>query len=472
MVSRRAVLAAVISATAPGCTLLTDSFLSNNFSGDAYPINVDTHTGAILVQMRPTGGTETTAVLDLLSPLTTTDPADPNATPDLVTTNIGMFGLITPSAPTAPEAISSTNSVERAEFVGAQLISLHACDAKGACTIGSDDPKVQPPVPVPPTMQSTPAVSSFQSVLGADSLAGDAIRLRLTDSQIFVLPDIGGSDHQRSLDCDAVFDSPYRGGGTLVIAGTETAFGNRRIALATCLGPHPEAALQANRGTDALFVVSTAIGISIIGNSAYQRYLLTHPPTTAADTTDHTVYLPSGIVHGQLGFIESIALVAPQAGNALAPCRQIYAHRVLSLPPVSTKLCDGNPGDADCPCEDGTTSCNVPAILELNPAPAAPAPAPPQIQVLVVDDDDPTLQALRTELRPDQPEVDGILGTNALTFGEFDADYPHDRLLARCAGGACCTRPELVDTTDEQLAQIQRCIKAQPTCQTTPVAPP
>ena len=38
--------------------------------------------------------------------------------------------------------------------------------------------------------------------------------------------------------------------------------------------------------------------------------------------------------------------------------------------------------------------------------------------VLVVSDDEPTLQSLRTELRPDQPEVDGITS-------ELKADCPN-----------------------------------------------
>ena len=53
-------------------------------------------------------------------------------------------------------------------------------------------------------------------------------------------------------------------------------------------------------------------------------------------------------------------------------------------------------------------------------------------------DTEPTLQALRTELRPDRPEVDGILGTEALADLELDIDYTHDRLLARCVDRARC----------------------------------
>jgi hypothetical protein len=112
----------------------------------------------------------------------------------------------------------------------------------------------------------------------------------------------------------------------------------------------------------------------------------------------------------------------------------------------------------DCPCKNGDAFCNVPAILELTP--------PGGIDVLVVDDTDPTLQALRTELRPDQPEVDGILGTNVLRGAEIDVDYPHDRLIARCPGGNCSARPGLALAQD--VCQINRCITGSATAPACP----
>jgi hypothetical protein len=78
------------------------------------------------------------------------------------------------------------------------------------------------------------------------------------------------------------------------------------------------------------------------------------------------------------------------------------------------------------------------------------------IPVLVVPDTEPTLQALRTELRPDQPEVDGLLGTDALRSAEIDVDYPHDRLIARCTQPGCLVRPQLTQATDR--CQINLCI--------------
>src|SRR5204862_7118211 len=97
------------------------------------------------------------------------------------------------------------------------------------------------------------------------------------------------------------------------------------------------------------------------------------------------------------------------SSNSLAPCRQLYAHRLFSaLGPIQSADCAGSGqtgGDQiDCPCKDGSSFCAVPATFELAPQGG--------VDVLVVDATEPTLQALRTELRPDQPEVDGILGTH------------------------------------------------------------
>jgi hypothetical protein len=433
--------AGVAACALGGCTLITDSFLTNDFSGDPYPINVETSSGAIVVGMRTTADTpDQFAVLDLLSPFTVLDQGA-TTLPSVSYVDITLLGK-GPGSDLLGGPIDLQNALPRARFPEAQLISLHPCDrSTPTCNVG-------------PT-----GARPFAGILGADALAGDAVRLRLGDNQLFILPDVGGSDRGRSLDCDAVFDSPYRGGGTLVIDGTELAFGNRRITLQACLGFAPDAAPQRLRGADAIFVVSTSIGTSILDESAYQRYVIAHPgaPELATLPQD-AVYLPSGAVAGRRASISALALVATSTSNALAPCRQVYAHHMLadgSLAPSSAQGNDQTCAEltgGDCPCEDGSKFCPVPAVLELSP--------PSQIDLLVVPDTEPTLQALRTELRPDQPEVDGILGTNVLRGAEIDVDYPHDRLLARCAGTSCSARPQLAQETDR--CQINRCIKDSP----------
>ncbi|HEU4735239.1 MAG TPA: hypothetical protein VFT22_45425 [Kofleriaceae bacterium] len=447
-------LAAALAAALGGCTLITDSFLTNDFSGDPFPINVDTTSGAILVGMRRPGLNDRPAVLDLLSPFTVID--DPMGDPSVAYVALTLLGQRQPGG-----TLDLADTVPRATFPEAQVVALHPCNSEcgdgdpacdpGACHVGPPGARVE-----------------FQGIIGADVLAGDAVRLRLGDRQLFVLPDVGGDDRKRSLDCDAVFDSPYRGGGTLVIAGTELPFGNRRITLQACLGPDadpdpdppssmvppvPDPATFRQHGADALFVVSTSLGISIINEATYSRYRLAHPelalPELAALDVA-SVYLPSGLVAGHRTTLERLALVATSSANALSPCRQLYAHRLLTTYQFSSKQCmvsSGSGSTFDCPCGDGNSFCSVPAVLELAP--------PGGIDVLVVSDDDPTLQALRTELRPDQPEVDGILGTDVLRGAELDVDYPHDRLLARCAGAGCVARPQLVTASD--VCPVKRC---------------
>ncbi len=408
-VTRAALLCSLALTSA--CSLITDSFVTNEFSGDQYPIDVDLASGAVMVGLRQDGAPDRDAVLDVLSPVTLVDPGR-GVQASVSTHDVLVLGAGMP----------------RARLVEAQLVEVHPCDSD-ECTVGPDT------APVP-----------YGAVIGADVLAGDAVRLRLGSNQIFILPDVGGDDDDRSRACDAVFPSPYRGGGTLVIAGTELPFGGRRIALQTCLGPNPDPAVpQSMRGADALLVASTGIGATILGETAYARYRIAHPTAPALEALPGaTVHLPSGPISGKRATIPSLALVATSSSTPRAPCRQVYgSHLIIQRDCVA---------DDDCPCEEGNTFCAMPAVVEVQ--------APTVIDVLVVVDSDPTLQALRTELRPDQPEVDGILGTDALRSMEMDIDYPHNRVLARCSGEGCATRPGLTNRRDR--AQIQGCLGPNP----------
>jgi hypothetical protein len=383
--------------TAAGCDLITSSFEENDFSGDPFPTNVGSANGALIVGVEIAGlpGART-AVLDVLSPFTVLDKGA-GAAAAIDSADVTMLGARTPGGPL---------DLPRAVFPARQVMTLHPC-ADPACAVG--DPA---------------APQGFDVVLGQSAFTGDALRLHLSNDTIFVLPDIAGSEIHRSRSCDAVLPSPFRGGGTVVVGGTEVGFGNLRIAIDACLAPNPNPLLTQNaRGVNALFVMSTAIGVSIIDEALYARYrdvFPTEPEVTALP--ESSVLLPSGLVVGRLTSIPSIALVGNSSSNPRAPCRQMYASHLLAKQDCEV----GN----DCPCGVGPSFCSVPAVVEL--APAA------RIPVLVVPNSNETLQALRTELRPDRPEVDGILGTSAFRDVEIDIDYTHDRLLARCIDRETC----------------------------------
>jgi hypothetical protein len=413
-----------------GCSLITDSFVTNDFSGDLYPIQVQTDSGAIVVGLRELGTPDRVAVLDLLSPLTLVDP-----------------GIDIPPTVTRADLIvlgerGGVLDLPRARFLQTQVLALHPCQTPS-------DPAADPTCFVGPDTAPHP----FDAIIGADALAGDALRLRLGDHQVSILADVAGGEQQRALACDAVFPSPYRGGGTLVLAGTELPFTGRRVTMQTCLGDNPDPAItQSLRGADALMLISTGIGRSLLGEAAYERYRLAHPAAPAlADLPIEAISLPSGSIEGRHAVIDRLAMVARSSASPRAPCRQVYAHHLLLAS-------DCIAGD-DCPCENGDTFCAVPAIVEVAPAAG--------LDMLIIPDDNPTLQALRTELRPDQQEVDGILGTSALLAAEIDIDYPHDRVLARCTTQECVTRPALPAKSER--ARVNGCVAAGPI---PPITPP
>ncbi|CAN5484262.1 hypothetical protein BH11MYX1_BH11MYX1_30620 [soil metagenome] len=363
-----------------GCSYFTDSFAVDRFSGDPFPTTVETSSGALVLGMGIPDKTIHTAVLDVMSPFTVID-VGTNGTERIEQPEIELYGQ---------RSIGAPFDLARARIYQPEVLSLHPC-ATYACVVG------------------TPAAPrEFDAIVGMNSLVGDALRLHLatdpttTPDLIYMLPSIAGSEQSRTYTCDGVFPAPYRGGGQAIIGGTEVPFDPSRVTIDVCLAPDPDPAiLQSQRGVDALFVASTAIGISLIDRSAYARYR--QLVTTALDPEslpEDSVLLPSGPVIGKRTRIATLDFAGKSTSNPRSPCRQAYASRLMI-----TRNC--LPGD-DCPCtaqdRDNGRYCGVPAIVELAP--------PAGFEVLVIDDNDPTLQALRTELRPDQPEVDGILGTS------------------------------------------------------------
>lgn len=413
-------------------------FSVDTFSGDPFPTRADLTTGAVLVQVREGDGEPATASIDVLAPITVVDPCQLDAGPPPGCDG-GDCGPCSRPAPVRRSSRSLTmlgevitdggpvDAVPRARF-SADVLALHPCDEGMLCKVGDET-----------------ATRDLRYIVGADTLAGDAVRFRFSGGAVdlFVLPDIAGNNSARTSAGDAVFAAPFRGGGTLNIGGAEVPFVGRRIAVGACLDPDPRGSIAPPaRGADALLVVSTGLRRTILTESAYERWRTSRnmtAPTTSDLQADAGVWLPSGQVNGGVTTLPSLALVASGGVNARGPCRDLYTQHLFA---GATHL-DGQ-HDHDCPCPD-RDECGAPAALELTPATGIP--------ILVVPDDDPRLQALRTELRPDQAEVDGILGTAAFDGVELDVDYPSNRLLARCIDGngtTCFARTAVARANDVQ----------------------
>jgi hypothetical protein len=379
----------------------------DEFSGDPFPIEYVARAGAITVDVRVAGEPPRPAVLDLLSPLSVLDNGQ-DAVPSRRAIDLDLLGV-------SPLG----GSVPRARFTGT-VVQVHPCEGEPTCTVGD------PAAPYP-----------ISAVLGADLLAGDAIRFDFAASQLYVLPDIAGTSTDRTRLCDGVFAKPFQGAGTLVLEGAEIAFTSYRPVVEVCLDPDVRTfAAPAKRGGDALFVISTGLGANIMTESAYLRYAESTsavvPELLGLPVT--TVRILSGPITGRLGSVPELALVATAPKDPRGPCREVYASSYLETADPDG-VCDGS---IDCPCEDNDRSCSAPAVVHITPALRGSVP------FVIVPDTDPLLQSLRTELRPLVGEIDGILGTDVLAPIQLDVDYPHDRMLWRCVDPVeCQVRPEL-----------------------------
>ena len=417
-------LLATLAASACGDldTFSQDNFSAGVFNGDTSPIFDTVQNGAIYLQVTASGSqgpaVPAPAVVDVLSPFTVVN-IDAQSAPGIRGVDVTLWGH---------RSATDATYVQRA-VVPSDILQLHPCDAD-VCTTG-------------PQGAETP----YSVIVGNDALSGNAPRFDFDSSQMFLLPDIAGNDQSRDASCDAVFDGPFQGGGTLLIGGAEVDFEGRRPIVSTCLDFAPTASKQSARGTDVLLVLSTAVGITILDETAYNRYrnasVVTLPEIKTLPTGQVTI--ESGPLVGHLGSVNSMAFAAITGASPRGACREDYANHFLA---VRNCITDGPNPDADCPCTDGQV-CGAAAIVELNPTATVP--------VLIISDDDPTLQSLRAELRPLEAEIDGILGTDVLHATELDLDYPHNRMLWRCNdSSSCAIRPELTSTDNR--AQLQSCL--------------
>jgi hypothetical protein len=406
---RCVMIGALVGLAAGGCSPDLRTF-------DQFPVDVDMSAGPLLVAVSDTQRpTPSIAAIDTLSPITVLDSFDPgNGLPNPVQRLTDLTLYATTS--------STPGTVPRSRFVDLTVFDLHPCaEARPDqyCQVGSpSDPR------------------EITAILGADALRERAVRFDFSTSSLTFFPDIAGSAEARGRACEAVFGSPFSGGGTLLIGGGEVSFTGTRIALGACLAFDPESLVEKDRGVDVRMVLSTGLGLSVIGEGAYQRYRTfcqTHAcvdPGATDGLPTGQILLPSGPVDVHLATVEDIALVSEGADDR-GPCKELHANHLMTR-----DACNDPNEAANCPCNDNNTFCTTGSAVELRQS----------FQVAIVPDSTPVLQALRAELRPDLPEVDGILGINALANVGLDVDYPNNRLVARCTVEdplVCLARPEI-----------------------------
>src|SRR4029077_6029751 len=116
--------------------------------------------------------------------------------------------------------------------------------------------------------------------------------------------------------------------------------------------------------------------------------------------------------------IPKFALVDLETGGATDPGPCVELGRSRRIEQVSFQTVNGiTPTDCTQPCDNDPRepdkAQNSAAYLELTN----------QIPVAVISDDEPYLQGLRFDVRPEGPEVDGLIGAGALGRARVEIDY-------------------------------------------------
>src|SRR5262249_34930548 len=122
--------------------------------------------------------------------------------------------------------------------------------------------------PVTDVGEGTPV--PIGGVIGADVLSRIAFRIDPNLGQALLYPAIAGTNAAHEDACDAVFPVSGGGGGQYALGNETVLYQPTRIALPACVGDAADVGTGPS-GKDALFVVATGIGPTVLGRGAWKR---------------------------------------------------------------------------------------------------------------------------------------------------------------------------------------------------------
>jgi hypothetical protein len=243
----------------------------------------------------------------------------------------------------------------------------------------------------------------------------------------------------------AVLRFALAGGGEVTADGDPDIFGQRgplvvsptRIVLRSCAVPdafvpteprtmcctEADAARLAT-GVDLALMLDTGVGPLVLSEKAWTRVMARLPGAPLPLPGGQLRIATWNTIIETVGWsvIPNFALVDLETGPATDPGPCVELQRARRIERVSVQIasdmangiassactepCDNDPREPD-------KAQNSAAYLELNG----------QIPVAIVRDDEPYLQGLRFDVRPEGPELDGVIGAGALGQARVEIDY-------------------------------------------------
>jgi len=208
-------------------------------------------------------------------------------------------------------------------------------------------------------------------------------------------------------------------------------------------------------GVDLALMIDTGVGPLVLAETAWLRVrdkLTTTPAMQSGELRIATWPTP---IPATWTTIPRFALVDLETGPATDPGPCVELGRARRIEQVSYQTVNGLAPDACTqPCDNDLRepdkSQNSAAYLELTG----------QIPVAIILDNEPYIQGLRFDVRPEGPQLDGVVGAGALGRSRVEIDYASapQRALFSCEPealrGECWTAvrcPRLPDRDDEHL---------------------
>lgn len=284
------------------------------------------------------------------------------------------------------------------------------------------------------------ALGAVDGIVGCGFLSNFSVAFRSRTPTLTFWARQGATDAFFATAEFAVFHFNLFGGGELLdVHGEDDFFGlsgpvevpPTRIVLRACAAPapfdieapQPEACctrgdeVRLATGSNLSLVVATGVGPLVLSRSAWARMFTAPGAELTPPAPGPPLVLPAEsapFADVAWSTLPRLALVDQEANDATNPGACVELGRARRLTWAEHHLEEGvcvQPCDTD-PKERGKAQ-NAAAYVEVSDA----------VPVAIVPDSAPFLQGLRAEVRPEGPEIDGLLGTAALRALVLEIDY-------------------------------------------------